>query len=168
VSAPRVKPRQSLETGLGEGRRIARAARMHRFQFLLATLAPLAACDSGDDRAGRVPLGVRETAAATTADSIGADARATLAQGNVAFRARRYEEALGLYRRAAAAAPRSAAPLWGIQMAARALGDSALADSAVTEIRARSPELRDVPRRDPHGDDALPPNHPPLRGPGSG
>lgn len=145
-----------------------RAACLHQLPLLLATLAPFAACDSSDDRAGRVPLGTRETAAAVTAaESLDANARTRLSQGNVAFRAKRYPEALGFYREAAAAAPRSAAPLWGIQMAARALGDSALADSAVAAIRARSPDPRAVPGSDPHGAPprtrgALPPDHPPL------
>ncbi|HYD54705.1 MAG TPA: hypothetical protein VEA99_18875 [Gemmatimonadaceae bacterium] len=71
-------------------------------------------------------------------DALGATARTALDKGNVEFRAGRFEASLALYREAAAAAPQSAAPYFGIYMAARKLGNAALADSAQQEIGKRS------------------------------
>lgn len=61
-------------------------------------------------------------------------ARLALDRGNEAFRAGRYEDALMHYRTAARAEPSSAAPQYGIHMAARKLDDAALADSARSAI----------------------------------
>lgn len=63
-------------------------------------------------------------------------ARPALARGNAAFRAGRYAEALGHYRTAAGMEPASAAPQFGILMAARKLDDAPLADSALAAIQA--------------------------------
>ena len=107
-----------------------------------------------DDAAPRVPLGA---AGATTAATAG-PMHAALERGNAAFRARDYEGALRAYREAAAAAtPDNAAPYYGIQMAARAMGNTALADSAMTRIRAIS---GDSIGADPH---ALPSDHPRIK-----
>lgn len=60
--------------------------------------------------------------------------RAALDSGNVAYRAGRFDAALRHYRSAATAAPTAAAPRYGILMAARKLGDTALADSASAAV----------------------------------
>lgn len=64
--------------------------------------------------------------------------RAALDAGNKAYRAHQFALALGHYRLAALSAPSEAAPYFGIFMAAQALHDTALADSALAGIRARS------------------------------
>jgi hypothetical protein len=134
----------------------------------------LLACSNGDD-SPRAPLrqpgatpGTGRTASAPLpaaphatppATPLTADARAALQRGNAAMRARRYPEALAAYRAAALIAPHNAAPQFGIQMVARAIGDSALADSAARRLRALTPALptRAGGTAGPH---ALPPGHP--------
>ena len=132
--------------------------RSARIPSLLAAALVLAATGCSRDEGGeRVPLG-----ASTSSTTLSAQSRAALDEGNAEFRAGRYEQALDAYRRAAAESPQDVAPLWGVQMAARALGDSALADSAVARMRAISPEAVPASGQDPHagGAPALPPNHP--------
>lgn len=65
-------------------------------------------------------------------------ARAALDSANAAYRAKHFSAALAQYRLAAAAAPDEAAPYFGIYMAALALHDRALADSALVIIRAHT------------------------------
>lgn len=130
-----------------------------RIPSLAAALALTALGCSRDEGGERVPLG--GTTSSATLSSL---SREALNEGNTEFRAGRYAQALDAYRRAAAESPQDVAPLWGIQMAARALGDSALADSAVARMRAIAPEAAPVSGQDPHtgGAGALPPNHPPT------
>jgi len=64
--------------------------------------------------------------------------RAALDAGNAEFRAKHYAAALGHYRLASLSSPGEAAPFYGIYMAAQALNNTPLADSAVAEIRART------------------------------
>ena len=109
---------------------------------VVATLCvALAACTRSKEPP-KVPLAqtsTAETAAALTpADSLPAAARVALDSANAEFRAGRFTTALDGYRRSAKLAPQSAAPFFGIYMAARKLGRSALADSATREIAARS------------------------------
>lgn len=91
----------------------------------------------------RTAAPVRSASAAAPAPAVQAPAlppgvRAHLDQGNTAYRAGRMDEALTHYRAAAAAAPGDAAPYFGIYMAATALHNKSLADSALAEIQARS------------------------------
>lgn len=84
----------------------------------------------------------------------GADSAShALERGNTAFRAGSYEDALMHYRTAARAAPSSAAPHYGIHMAARKLDDGALADSAhaaITRLADTTSAARDsTPRAVP-------------------
>lgn len=131
---------------------------------VVALAATASAC--GRDDGERVPLGTaRAAATGETSGTLSGAARAALGEGNEAFRARRYPDALAAYRRAAQQSPQDVAPLWGIQMAARALGDSALADSAVRRMGELSPGTAPAAGRDPHaapGSGSLPPDHPPL------
>jgi hypothetical protein len=84
-----------------------------------------------------------------------AAARAALDAGNAAFRRQQFDAALAQYRLAAADAPAELAPYFGIYMAAQALHDTALADSAVARIRGtsggRSPAWSDSTLRALHG-----------------
>lgn len=146
----------------------------------LAVLALISAAGCAEDKGERIPLGGDTNAAAATR-TLSSEARATLDEGNRLFRAKQYAEALAAYRRAAVQAPADVAPLWGIQMAARALNDAALADSAIQRIRAIAPDAAPGAGADPHAPGAagaapplpagganapLPPNHPPVNAQG--
>lgn len=134
----------------------------------LAAALALGAC--GKDEQPHTPLSQLTQGAASTmasdsptvagapSTSLTDAARQALARGNEAMRAKQYEEALNAYRAAAAASPHNAAPYFGIQMAARAMGNPALADSAGRRIRALSPGTDSAPA-DPH---ALPEGHPTI------
>jgi hypothetical protein len=128
----------------------------------LASLTTLAAGCGKDDSAARVPLDQvgSQTGAPGGGGTLSPEVRASLDRGNEAFRAKRYDEALTAYRDAAAAAPNDAAPYYGIQMAARALGRTAVADSAAEKIRVLSPGSSTGGATDPH---ALPPDHPKIK-----
>ena len=114
--------------------------------LLLATVFAASACQS--KAAEKVPLDqARDTAAAlpaghpavTSAGDLAPAARVALDSGNVAFKAKNYPEALRLYRVAADAAPRHAAPWFGVYMVAKATGNAALGDSAMKEVQRRTP-----------------------------
>jgi hypothetical protein len=74
-------------------------------------------------------------AAAPATPPLAPEMRAALDSANAEYRAGRYQTALALYRRVAAAAPGDAAPYFGIYMAATKLGNRAVADSALQVIR---------------------------------
>lgn len=114
----------------------------------MAFMACLSAAACGDDTGERIPLG--SMPAAGTSSTLTAEARASLEQGNTFYRAKQYPEALAAYRRAAEQSPSDAAPLWGIQMAARAMGDSALLDSTLQRMRAIAPDAAPTLGGDPH------------------
>ena len=108
----------------------------------LALLITLAACSKSEPQP-KVPLdqvvaapGARAPAAESA--PLTADQRTLLDAGNAAFRAGQYEAALGHYRAVSRAAPDNAAGYYGIAMAARKLGDVALADSATRMMREHS------------------------------
>ena len=114
----------------------------------VACAALLTACKATDARqgAGATTAAAKgaPTAAAAASRSGGragmsAEATRALDSGNVLLRAKQDREALAQYRIAAAKAPDHAAPWFGIGMAAKRLGDSALVDSAKKVITARSP-----------------------------
>lgn len=115
------------------------------------TLGAVALVAAGAAWAGRAsvqrapaPAAPATPAAAVAAPQAGAasglppETQALLDGGNAAFRGGQYDVALARYREAAARAPRHAAPWIGIQMAAQKLGRTALADSAVAAVRART------------------------------
>jgi tetratricopeptide (TPR) repeat protein len=72
-------------------------------------------------------------------EPVSATVRAQLDSGNVAYAEGQYENALRHYREAVRETPESAASWFGIQMAATALGNRALADSARQRIESLSP-----------------------------
>jgi hypothetical protein len=72
-----------------------------------------------------------------THPTIDPTAQAALEEGNTAYAAREYEEALSRYRRAAEVDARHPSPALGIYMAARALGDSTAAAAARADYEAR-------------------------------
>ena len=123
-----------------------------------AVVLVLVACE-GQDRGTRTPLGQAGSAAGAPDTTLSAAAREQLAKGNEAFRAKKYADALSAYREAATLSPHHAAPYFGIQMAAKAMGNTALADSASRRIRALSPAVNPADSAaDPHL--APPPAHP--------
>jgi hypothetical protein len=79
---------------------------------------------------------------------IGPAAKVALDSGNALFRKKLYAPALAQYRAAGDLAPQHAAPLFGVYMVARAMGNTALADSALAGIRARN---GGSPAAVPHG-----------------
>jgi len=121
-----------------------------RRRTLSALLAGVAlACGSGES-APKIPLGQATIgdsvrAAASAHALLGPAAKAALDSGNVSFRKKAYADALAYYRRASALAPQHAAPFFGIYMVARATNRTAMADSALTDIRKRNGPLAPVP-----------------------
>jgi hypothetical protein len=115
-----------------------------RFAVALAPafLVALVACDTSD-AAGRQPLAASPSAAAD--NSTGASGPAlplaamnALDAGNTAYRAKQFDVAIAKYREAAVAAPTHAAPWFGVFMAANELKNTALADSAMAQVKALS------------------------------
>jgi hypothetical protein len=90
-------------------------------------------------------------------------ARLALDSGNAQLRAKRYDAALASYRIAVVEAPAHVAPEFGVYMAAKRLGNNALADSALRIINAHtggSAAWTDSAMRRAHGAQPLPPSHP--------
>jgi hypothetical protein len=65
-------------------------------------------------------------------------AQRALDAGNAAYRAKRYTDAIALYREAAAGSPVHAAPWFGVYMAANELRSKPMADSAMQRVNALS------------------------------
>ena len=122
---------------------------------LVSTLVVAASCGAADEQprqplsafaAEPAPAAPAAPAAATPAPSTGSahpvvvppPAREALDRGNAAFRRQDYTAAMRDYRAAAAAAPASAAPYFGVYMVAQKIGNPALADSAMRDIRRLS------------------------------
>ena len=145
--------------------------RMRLTGAALLCLANAACSGRGDDRAdtsraASAPAVVHASGGRATLPH---DAAAALDDANADFRAGRYDAALRGYRVAAERAPTNAAPYYGIYMVARQLRDSALADSAMAAMRARTTvgaTLTDSAVAAAHGGaaagGALPPGHPSL------
>lgn len=119
--------------------------------LILAIVA--AACARGEKApatdsavaAAALPPGHAAIPERTSGEVLTPAAQALLDSGNAAFRAKKPKEALEFYQRAAAAVPLHPAPWFGTYMAAQALGDSALADSAQKMIQARAPGMAGHP-----------------------
>lgn len=139
---------------------------------LVVVLVAVELVTMGDRARGAAP--VMESPGAVIAPDAEASpvdgpAREPLDRGNSAYRAGDYSGALDAYRAAAAAAPEDAAPYFGIYMAATALHDRALADSAMKMIRAQHASggdmLADSSLRNLHAHGATAPKgHPPIPG----
>jgi hypothetical protein len=92
-------------------------------------------------------------------------ARVALDSGNAQLRAKRYDAALASYRVAVTEAPGHVAPEFGVYMAAKRMGNGALADSALRIINAHtgnSPAWTDSAMRSAHSAEALPRAHPAI------
>jgi hypothetical protein len=106
--------------------------------------ATIVACTGSD--APKIPL-AQATSASSVHEAeaahalIGPAAKVALDSGNFFFRRKAYREALAQYTAASALAPQHAAPIFGIYMVARATKNTALADSALAQIRLRNGPL---------------------------
>lgn len=124
-------------------------------RLVLAILAIGGTACSRAQNQPKVPLGQAGATAPATSprDALSDAAKAALDQGNLEYRAGRYEQALAAYRNAVKAAPDNSAPYFGIYMAAKKLGKTTLADSASGEIASRTganPMLSDSAMRAIH------------------
>ncbi len=116
----------------------------------IVVLATAAAFGCSKSDAPKIPLSSTSTAdsvraAASAHALIGPAAKTALDSGNAAFRKKSYADALTHYRSASMLAPQHAAPFFGIYMVARAMNDTVLADSALSDIRRRNGPLAAVP-----------------------
>lgn len=105
---------------------------------LLLAGALVAGCGGPEEEPA--PGGEAPEAEAGGTGELSAAARAALDSGNVAYKEGDFETALEKYRHAAEASPRNPSPVFGIRMAAQAMGDTALADSALSRLRELTPE----------------------------
>jgi len=133
--------------------------------IVIVSSVTMAAC-SASDNAPKVPLGTAASAAEAPAGAAGVPlpqaAKDLLEAGNSAYRAKQFDVAIARYREAAVAAPKHAAPWFGVYMAATATKNAALADSANERVQALS---ADTSALTAHADAAagpgpLPPGHP--------
>lgn len=147
--------------------------------LLALILLPSCSPSSSD---GRAPLAGGSTAsdvqARATEAKLPLEAVRVLDAGNLAYREQRHVDAVAHYRDAAALAPENAAPWFGIYMAAIAMNDTALADSAMARVNALSanpsafeahanatkPAGAPSDSAAPAPIHALPPGHPPAGG----
>jgi hypothetical protein len=110
---------------------------------LTALLVCVSSACTGSDASDKTPLGNQAPASAAASSGgevLPASAQAALSAGNDAYRAGRFDDALAEYNKAAVAAPTSAAPYYGVLMAAQKVGNKPLADSASAMIKKLSGE----------------------------
>lgn len=117
-------------------------------------LSMLAAC-SAPDTPNTLPLGAGG-AAGNSGPKLPLTVIAALDSGNNAMRADDYPRAVAQYRLAVAGAPEHAAPWFGLYMAAKELKDSALADSAMRQVRALTNDSAVLPAHKEVADVAMP------------
>ena len=125
----------------------------------------LGACGKADRAEGAASPDGAPAAGAAPVSDLPAAARTALDAGNAAYRAKDMDGALASYRAAAAAAPGRAAPWFGVYMVAADMKNMALADSAMANVKAYSPQsdaLEEHARTAAASgsDAALPPGHP--------
>ncbi|HEU4564709.1 MAG TPA: hypothetical protein VFS05_08680 [Gemmatimonadaceae bacterium] len=115
-------------------------------------LLALAACNRGSEESGGTPLSQQSAGTAQgelppnhpplgetmPASDLPPAARAALDSGNAAFREKAYDKALAYYRNGVKAAPDHSAPYFGVYMAAKAMGNLVLADSAMAQVKAHA------------------------------
>ncbi len=140
-------------------------------------LVSITACGSDASDAAKKPLGEFSASQGgggpmrELPPGLNAVAAARLDSGNVAFRVKQYDVALGYYRGAADAVPNHAAPWYGIYMVAQATKNTALADSALKAVAIRNGggELLDTASVKNHkggeAAGALPLDHPAVKPP---
>ena len=100
-------------------------------------LGGLTACKR-EAQPGRQSVGEASSASGVGNPELPLAAKNALDEGNVAYRAKQLDVALVKYRQAAIAAPKHAAPWFGIYMAANEMKNTALADSAMAQVKSLS------------------------------
>lgn len=133
----------------------------------IVILAGAFACTKSGESASNVPPAQQRADGApaaqeATTPALSAAAQVALDSGNALFRKTDYAAALVQYRLAAKESPETAAPFFGIYMAALKLKDRALADSAFAAMRERD-VTRSLSRDDTAGQKA----HAGMKSPGS-
>ncbi len=124
---------------------------MRAFALIIAGALAVAGCTRSneapptDSLLTSLPPGHVPIAPSTSESSLGVAAQALLDSGNAAFRLKEYSKSLEYYAMAANAAPKHAAPWFGTYMVGQAMGDKALADSALRMVRERSPDMQAHP-----------------------
>jgi hypothetical protein len=111
---------------------------------MIAKLRIVAACTAllacGTESGEKIPLGQPSSAPSSAVAAAQPIPKSALDSANLAFRAKRYDDALVAYRRSAAQTPDLAAPWYGVYMVAKATQNAALADSAMAEVKKRTSE----------------------------
>ena len=154
---------------------------LHSMRFvslaLPILLVSITACGSDTPDASKKPLGEFSATQGSAGPmrelppGLTAVAAARLDSGNVAFRVKQYDVALGYYRGAAVDVPNHAAPWYGIYMVAQATKNTVLADSALKAVALRNGggELLDTASAKNHkggeAAGALPLDHPAVKPP---
>jgi tetratricopeptide (TPR) repeat protein len=108
-----------------------------RIAALVAAALFVGACDDGSKNAERMTI----AEAGAGEDRLPAEVREPIDMGNAAYRAKDFETALAYYRQAADRAPDEPTTWFGVAMAAEALGNQPLADSARARIDLLAPDL---------------------------
>jgi hypothetical protein len=103
--------------------------------YFIVLALTLSAC--GGEEGIRTTIGGEEQ----VSGGLPAELQASIDEGNAAFRARDFDAALEHYRAATVRAPDEPTGWFGIVMAADALGNAVLADSARARIGQIAPEL---------------------------
>jgi tetratricopeptide (TPR) repeat protein len=109
-----------------------------RLLLLLSAALVGAGCQSESAAANRVTLGAQE---AQQSGGLPTELQSHIDEGNAAYRAKDYEGALRHYQQAADKDPKQATAWFGVAMAASALGDEALAESARQRVQQLDPNL---------------------------
>lgn len=142
-----------------------------RIPLLLALALAAAGCQGEEASETRTTLG-----AAPAADAEGefqsrlpTEVRLHVDSANAAYRAKQYDEALRHYREVTRLQPDDATGWFGIAMAAGALGNTALADSAQQKVQQLNPNLAGQAHPAPGtgapaGMGGMPGGHPPIDG----
>jgi tetratricopeptide (TPR) repeat protein len=111
-----------------------------RILFLLSAVAVGAACQTDDAAANRVTLG-EAAEQQQQGGGLPAAIQTHIDEGNAAYRAKDYEGALKHYQAAAEQDPNQPTPWFGVAMAASAMGDEELAESARQRVQQLDPNL---------------------------
>jgi Tfp pilus assembly protein PilF len=110
----------------------------NRCTLVLLSALVLTACAPDSQSPGRFSLG---DGLADAGPGLGPELQLQIDSGNAAYRAQDYAAALRHYREAAQRDPSEPTAWFGVSMAAGALGDEALSDSARLRLHRLAPEL---------------------------
>lgn len=122
-----------------------------RFSYIVPLALAVMACGRSNDSqqsdslAAALPPGHVPIDAPPGAMPLSSTAQALLDSGNTAFRVKDFDGALAYYHKASLTDPAHAAPWFGTYMVGKAIDDTALADSALREVRVRAPEMQPHP-----------------------